>query len=666
MEYNRRQGNVGWLETHIWHAKRFHMTRVWGHALPSTPTDKCWRQTFRALTRGSIMWDVSFHKLIQLSGPKQSLLTKLNTLTSDNTGQVFSFSPGESSATLFRSDGVVGTVSYIWRPSTLNGSDTLWLWCHPGYYQEVLEMLQSLFSLEPTIESEEDNNVIGCKCVPVNNKVNEAKLELKCLPPTVLKGGDVTVTLLENKLNKIRMLGPQSLNVLKHCLHPVSDPGPSTSLSKYALDHSDVVGQCHSTFMEMETAKPGTVLSLIIMDPRVVLPAMRGKVQGVTQKKDQSGLDPGWCLQHGAMWSGVVRNCVSHHRVSDHDVNVARQSGTLNTVASSSVPIMLVATGQGWDIVLPSGWTMSLWMCLVYAGVKVGGLKEMAQCQLESSAGDLASLEDSAWAKRESLAKTTEMKESYFRLPPDKRPNYNILGTMSPFSRAWSALTGTGQWFVLRDKDLLNQLAQGNATNDYEFCDYALVPVTLKIEGKGKLSENTGIYLPLECDIKSDDFSLEEIKHKDENEQERKDNTIAHRSKLKQLKRQNKKIRSKKNQLLLSCAAQDIEVDENKKAEIDISLRALKGLREEEKIMYQQQNQSLWGSKNLDGLSSHNCRSLVGWVVAGGYSLKEGGEVGVGLITLTSLNSLLKTKYKRVLTRQPDNYCYRFAHYTIA
>ena len=46
-EYNRRQRSVTWLETHIWHAKRFHMTRAWGHALPVTPTDKCWRQTFR-------------------------------------------------------------------------------------------------------------------------------------------------------------------------------------------------------------------------------------------------------------------------------------------------------------------------------------------------------------------------------------------------------------------------------------------------------------------------------------------------------------------------------------------------------------------------------------------------------------------------------------------
>ena len=48
-EYNRRQRSVAWLETHIWHAKRFHMTRAWGHALPVTPTDKCWRQTFRSV-----------------------------------------------------------------------------------------------------------------------------------------------------------------------------------------------------------------------------------------------------------------------------------------------------------------------------------------------------------------------------------------------------------------------------------------------------------------------------------------------------------------------------------------------------------------------------------------------------------------------------------------
>ena len=79
------------------------------------------------------MWDLSYHMLIQLSGPKATLLTRLNTLTSDHTGQVFSFIPGESSATLFRPEqyphGVVGKVSYIWRPSTNSDRETLWIWC---------------------------------------------------------------------------------------------------------------------------------------------------------------------------------------------------------------------------------------------------------------------------------------------------------------------------------------------------------------------------------------------------------------------------------------------------------------------------------------------------------------------------------------------------------
>ena len=66
-EYNRRQrgpGAAAWLETHIWHAKRFHMTRAWGHALPRTPTDKCWRQTYRGLVRGCVAWDCSYLQVV--------------------------------------------------------------------------------------------------------------------------------------------------------------------------------------------------------------------------------------------------------------------------------------------------------------------------------------------------------------------------------------------------------------------------------------------------------------------------------------------------------------------------------------------------------------------------------------------------------------------------
>lgn len=35
-----------WLETHIWHAKRFHMTNLWGYRIALTPTNKGKRYVF--------------------------------------------------------------------------------------------------------------------------------------------------------------------------------------------------------------------------------------------------------------------------------------------------------------------------------------------------------------------------------------------------------------------------------------------------------------------------------------------------------------------------------------------------------------------------------------------------------------------------------------------
>jgi hypothetical protein len=45
-----------WLETHIWHAKRFHMAQHWGYRLADFPNDKGWRACQRALTQYCIMW----------------------------------------------------------------------------------------------------------------------------------------------------------------------------------------------------------------------------------------------------------------------------------------------------------------------------------------------------------------------------------------------------------------------------------------------------------------------------------------------------------------------------------------------------------------------------------------------------------------------------------
>jgi len=40
-EYERRQRQHKWLETHIWHAKRMFMNNLWGYKLVSYSIERC-------------------------------------------------------------------------------------------------------------------------------------------------------------------------------------------------------------------------------------------------------------------------------------------------------------------------------------------------------------------------------------------------------------------------------------------------------------------------------------------------------------------------------------------------------------------------------------------------------------------------------------------------
>jgi ribonuclease P/MRP protein subunit POP1 len=54
-EYSRRQRKHVWLETHIWHAKRFRMAEQWGYKIPLHPNDKSVRASYRAMANGCLL-----------------------------------------------------------------------------------------------------------------------------------------------------------------------------------------------------------------------------------------------------------------------------------------------------------------------------------------------------------------------------------------------------------------------------------------------------------------------------------------------------------------------------------------------------------------------------------------------------------------------------------
>lgn len=80
-KYKKRQRCKTWLPTHIFHAKRAHMTPLWRFAVPLSPTEKSYRPTHRARgQRGAVAWDMSYVSTVQIEGSERGLENVLRAL----------------------------------------------------------------------------------------------------------------------------------------------------------------------------------------------------------------------------------------------------------------------------------------------------------------------------------------------------------------------------------------------------------------------------------------------------------------------------------------------------------------------------------------------------------------------------------------------------------
>ena len=84
-KFRKRQIHKSWLPTHLYHAKRAHMTLpkapLWRFAIPLTPTEKSYRATHRAMgARGCIAWDMSYMGTIGVEGAEASLMGLLTAM----------------------------------------------------------------------------------------------------------------------------------------------------------------------------------------------------------------------------------------------------------------------------------------------------------------------------------------------------------------------------------------------------------------------------------------------------------------------------------------------------------------------------------------------------------------------------------------------------------
>uniref|UniRef100_A0A8C3WUC3 POP1 homolog, ribonuclease P/MRP subunit n=1 Tax=Catagonus wagneri TaxID=51154 RepID=A0A8C3WUC3_9CETA len=504
--FNQRQKKNIWLETHIWHAKRFHMVRRWGYCLGERPTAKSHRACYRAMTSRCLL-QLTFAAVHCLSGKRQGSLV------------------------LYRANKypqeMLGPVTFIWKsqrtPADTSENRQLWIWLHPTLKQDILEEIKAMCQcVEPTRSAVcvpdsllTPSQEKGQTDLPEEKTGRKRKREddgenAKAIKKVVGDGTrdplqpyswlspatGVVISDLTMEMNRFRLVGPLSHSVLTEALKAASVHTEEEDTEKtphrwwtevcknpesVSLHHRQegVFGLLGGITSPAEIPA-GTVLGLTVGDPRINLPQKRSRAlpspetSQDNEKVRQLLLEgvPVEC-SHSFLWDPDICKSVTENKISDQDLNRKRSellvpgSQLLLGPHESKVPILLIQQpgkvtgdnqrgwGSGWDVLLPKGWGMAFWIPFIYRGARVGGLKEtVMHSQYKGSPNIPGDFPDCPAGVRFAQEQAKNLLEKYTRRPPAKRPNYIKLGTLAPFCCPWEQLTRDWEARVQAGEDL--------------------------------------------------------------------------------------------------------------------------------------------------------------------------------------------------------------------
>ncbi|KND05052.1 ribonuclease P/MRP protein subunit POP1 [Spizellomyces punctatus DAOM BR117] len=442
-DFARRQMGKRWLETHVWHAKRMKMVELWGCKLAEHPNDKSSRASFRAAKNQCLVHDASYFQVIEISGPEQLLQILLRDITDPTIPSIGSARYIEGSRQgmtylygyLQYPKSAIAPATFLWRPRNGRNDEgrRLWLWLHPAVYEHVHDLLLQVAKECQIIEQ-------------------------------------VTICSLYDELVRFELTGPRTHAVLHHIMKvsedSVSTDGTTTNMAarqlwaKLALLRSSA------------SLPPGVAIGLTIHDPRLSFPPKMPPRNGRISPEVEADINT--CLMawpegvaDSSIWDPAIRKASLIGKATESDLNARRAQALIPGTALQPlphdvhVPILLLQRNYliqeagskvqkevrelvaGWDLVLPKGWAMDVWKSLVFAGVRVAGLRDRHSFHFEAGLPcfpydfpETAAYE--AWADRV----RHEEEEAWKRTPQGKKPNYKAHGVKSPFEPPFWDLVG--------------------------------------------------------------------------------------------------------------------------------------------------------------------------------------------------------------------------------
>ncbi|KAF7291584.1 hypothetical protein HMN09_01249500 [Mycena chlorophos] len=451
----KRQKEKTWLETHIWHSKRMHMEDMWGHRLAVTPTEKAFRPSLRAAVHGSILHDASYYATFQLHGP-QTILSDILSLLSDPqdvSPGAKRYLPGQRTAETHVYEpqlypyGLIGPATIIWRPQNEtptrkgkgkqkatdaqpqdanNITRSVWIRAHPSISDAIFETIKKSASII----------------------LDRARAVAP--PGTVLEDLGVELEDLSDEINAFEIMGPKASQVIKGALNPIS------------AEEREDFRKFWQSLTDLQTAgnlPRNMIIGFKVLDPRLKFPPKNAKPHVTNQLPK---IVPSGALAQTELWDSSIRETLKKPRYKKKDLDERRSKhlipGTpLDPLRQDDrVPIMLIqrtverssSSGlslHGWTMLLPAGWGMPFFSSLTYTGTRVGGQRERRVQSFEAGTGYFPHDYPPIPLYEAVVGKQAEHdKARWERTPPAKKPNYEALGTRSPWRADWEVVLGLG------------------------------------------------------------------------------------------------------------------------------------------------------------------------------------------------------------------------------
>ncbi|XP_032104196.1 ribonucleases P/MRP protein subunit POP1 [Sapajus apella] len=387
LEFNRRQKKNIWLETHIWHAKRFHMIKKWGYCLGERPTVKSHRACYRAMTNRCLLQDLSYYCCLELKGKEEEILKALSGMCSIDTGLTFAAvhclsGKRQGSLVLYRANKypreMLGPVTFIWKSQRTTGdtpeSRQLWIWLHPTLKQDILEEIKAVCQCVEPIKSvicltdplltpsqeksqtELPDEQIGKKrkrkddgenAKPIKKIIGDGTRDPNLPYSWISPATGIIISDLTMEMNRFRLIGPLSHSILTEAIkaasvHTVGEDTEATphrwwietckNPDSVSLHYrQEAVFELLGGITSPAEIPAGTILGLTVGDPRINLPPKKSKALPNPEKcqdneKVRQLLLEGVPVEctHSFIWNHDICKSVTENKISDQDLNRMR------------------------------------------------------------------------------------------------------------------------------------------------------------------------------------------------------------------------------------------------------------------------------------------------------------------------------------------------------